>query len=79
MNDKIFEFAKTKDALGELSAGLVELENLLKIKQSALAADRQKFDNEIKQKDQQIAKLTEAAQKALVKIENIGKYIEEVL
>ena len=79
MNDKIFEFAKTKDALGELSAGLVELENLLKIKQSALAADRQKFDNEIKQKDQQIAKLTEATQKALVKIENIGKYIEEVL
>ena len=79
MEEKIFDFAKTKDALGELSAGLIELESVLKIKQNQLAAEKQKYAEDTALKKQKIAALTKAAEETMIKIENINKYIEEML
>lgn len=79
MEDKIFDFAKTRDALGELSAGLIELESTLKVKQNRLTAEKQKSAAEAELKEQKIAALTQAAKDAMTKIENINKRIEEML
>lgn len=79
MEDKIFDFAKTRDALGELSADLIEMESALKVKQNRLIADKQKKLDEINEKNQKIAELTKACEEALMQIENINNCIEEVL
>lgn len=79
MEDKIFDFAKTKDALGELSAGLIELDSILKIKQNQIAAEKQKYAEDAALKEQKITALSKAAEDAMTKIENINKYIEEML
>ncbi len=79
MEDKNFDFAATKDALGQLSADLIEIESALKIKQTALNKEKLALKNELELKEHKIAELTSAAQNALNKIETIGKYIEEAL
>lgn len=79
MENKIFDFAKTKDALGELSADLIEFESALKIKQNTLLQDKKQNDETLKQKDLKISELTKVAEDILAKIENINKYIEEAL
>lgn len=79
MEDKIFDFAKTRDALGQLSADLIDLEATIKIKRTTLEAEKQNFSNQLQDKEQKIAKLGQAAQEALTKIENINHYIAEVL
>lgn len=79
MEDKIFDFAKTRDALSELSADLIELEAALKIKHNSLAADKQKSASELQEKTQKLAVLTKTAEEALTKIDAINQYIDEVL
>ncbi len=79
MEDKIFEFAATKDALGQLSADLIEIESALKVKKTTLSKEKESMRDDLLLKEQKIAELTAAAQGALDKIETIGKYIEEAL
>ena len=79
MEDKIFDFAKTRDALGQLSADLAGLEAAIKIKQSALSSEKQNLANQLQDKEQKIASLNKAAEDALVKLENINQYIGKVL
>lgn len=79
MEDKIFDFAKTKDALGELSADLLAFESALKAKQNLLDADKKQNAALLQQKEQKIATLAKTVEETLVKIENINKCIEEAL
>ena len=79
MSDKNFDFNNTRDALGELSADLVELEASLKIKRNQLSDDKNKYFETIEQKESVIRNLTEISRNTLAKIENITDFIDEVL
>ena len=79
MEDKIFDFAKTRDALGQLSTSLIELESSIKIRNSQLVAEKEKNKTVLAEKEQKITELKNITQIALNKIENINNYIDEVL
>ena len=79
MEDKIFDFAKTCDALGQLSTSLIELESSVKIKNSQLTAEKKKSASILAEKELKITELKNITQVALNKIENINSYIDEVL
>lgn len=79
MEDKIFDFAKTRDALDQLSADLAGLEAAIKIKQSSISSEKQNLANQLQNKEQKIANLSKAAEDALTKLENINQYIGKVL
>ena len=71
MTDKNFDFNKTRDALSQLSTDLIELESIIKIKQSQIEANNQKTSDLLAEKEQTISQLTKVSQSALEKIENI--------
>ncbi|MCQ2741444.1 MAG: hypothetical protein MJ210_04955 [Alphaproteobacteria bacterium] len=79
MEDKIFDFVTTKDALSQLSADLIELETSLQTKQSSLAKDKEKSAALLAEKEQKISSLTLTIQNTLTNIEQMNHYIEEVL
>lgn len=79
MESKNFNFSKTRDALSQLSADIIELESLVAAKKSSLKSEKQNLLNELAAKEQKIAGLRTAAEDALTKIENINHYIEEAL
>ena len=79
MNNKNFDFNKTRDALSQLSTDLIELESIIKIKHSQLDENNKKTSDMLAQKEQTIADLTRVSQDAIVKIENITDFINEVL
>ena len=79
MEDKIFDFAKTCDALGQLSTSLIELESSIKVRNSQLVAEKEKNKTVLAEKELKITELKNSTQIALNKIENINNYIDEVL
>lgn len=79
MDDKIFDFAKTKDALSQLSADLIELDTAIKTKQTLLEKQKKDALQQISDKEIKIADLGESLQRALDKIDQINRYIEEAL
>lgn len=79
MEDKIFDFIETRDALSQLSADLIEFEALIKIKQTNTNIEKQKNKDELRLKEEKIVKLSSTVENALKKIENINQYIDGVL
>lgn len=79
MSDKIFDFNKTKDALGQLSTDLIELETIIKIKRCEIEQKNKNCSEMLNKKEKIIADLTQASKDALTKIENITDFIDEVL
>lgn len=79
MDDKIFDFDKTRNALSQMSTDLLELETTIKIKSSEIESRKMDAIDNIKEKEQKIAELTKATQDALEKIDSINNYISEVL
>lgn len=79
MENKIFDFANTRDALSQLSANLIELSSALKAKQAQLDADKTKSEQLKQAQELKIADLTNSLQGAISKIEQINQYIEEAL
>ncbi len=79
MDDKIFDFAKTKDALSQLSADLIELSSAVKIKQTKLTANQQQAEKTIQNLELKIAELDKSLQSAIAEIDLINNYIEEAL
>lgn len=79
MDDKIFDFDKTRNALSQMSTDLLELETTIKIKSSEIESRKMEAIDNIKEKEQKIAELTKATQDALEKIDSINNYISEVL
>ena len=79
MEDKIFEFAATKDALGQLSSDLVDLEALIKIKQESLQDAEQKISFTLQEKDRKIESLLNVTKNAIADIDNINQSIEGLL
>ena len=79
MTDKNFDFNKTRDALSQLSTDLIELESIIKRKQSQIEANNQKTSDLLAEKEQTISQLTKVSQSALEKIENITDFIDGVL
>lgn len=79
MSNDFFDFAQTKDALSQLSADLIGLESLVKIKKEELDSARQEVVDFTSAKEQQISSLCIAVDNALNKIENIENYINGVL
>lgn len=79
MEDKIFNFTETRDALGQLSADLVELESLIKTKQKCLKTEQKKLLDKLASEEEKTTLLRQATEKTLAKIENINQYIEKAL
>ena len=79
MDDKIFDFDKTRNALSQMSTDLLELETTIRIKSSEVKRRKMDAIDNIKEKEQKIAELTKATQDALEKIDSINNYISEVL
>lgn len=79
MPNKNFDFNKTRDALSQLSADLIELETAIKIKNNQIKEHNTKNLNELAEKNKIIAELTKASEDALTKIENITDFIDGVL
>jgi len=79
MDDKIFDFDKTRNALSQMSTDLLELETTIRIKSSEVESRKMDAIDNIKEKEQKIAELTKATQDALEKIDSINNYISEVL
>ncbi len=79
MEDKIFDFIETRDALSQLSADLIEFEAMIKIKQTNTNIEKQKNKDELRLKEEKIVKLSSTVENALKKIENINQYIDGVL
>lgn len=79
MDDKIFDFDKTRNALSQMSTDLLELETTIRIKSSEIESRKMEAIDNIKEKEQKIAELTKATQNALEKIDSINNYISEVL
>ena len=79
MDDKIFDFDKTRNALSQMSTDLLELETTIKIKSSEIESRKMEAIDNIKEKEQKIAELTKATQDALEKIDSLNNYISEVL
>lgn len=79
MDDKNFDFNKTRDALSQLSTDLIELESVIKIKHSQIKERNKENDDILAKKEQIITNLTRVSQDALIKIERISNFIDEVL
>ena len=79
MENNFFDFAKTKDALSQLSADIVELENTLSHKKDELEKNNDKNKALIAEKEKINSDLRNVSQNALKEIEEINKYISEVL
>ena len=76
---KIFDFAQTRDALGELSTDLIALETAVKLKQAALIKDKEALSARLQAKEAALASLSNTVQNALEDIDTINARIEEVL
>lgn len=76
---KIFDFAQTRDALGELSTDLIALETAVKLKQAALTKDKETLSTRLQAKEAALASLSNTVQNALEDIDTINAHIEEVL
>lgn len=79
MNNKNFDFNKTRDALSQLSTDLIELESIIKIKNSQIKENNEKNSNLLAEKEQKIAELAKISQDAITKIDNITDFIDGVL
>ena len=79
MENNFFDFVKTKDALSQLSADIVELENNLVCKKDEFEKNNNANKALIEEKESIIANLRVVTQKALNEVESINKYISEVL
>lgn len=79
MEEKFFDFAKTKEALSQMSADLALLNAALAAKQEALTLER-KNARELHLSDtKQITALKENAASAVSLIDSINAYINGVL
>lgn len=76
---QIFDFAQTKDALGELSADLITLETAVKLKQTILSKEKDSLAENLRAKEAALATLKETVQNALADIDVINTHIEEAL
>ncbi len=79
MDNKNFDFNKTRDALSQLSTDLIELESVIKIKSSQIKENNEKNSNLLAEKEQKIVELTKISQDAITKIDNITDFIDGVL
>ena len=79
MEEKIFDFAATKDALGQLSSDLIDLEAAIKIKQEELQKTRQDTASTLQGKEEKIESLLKVAQDAIADIDSINHSIEGML
>ena len=79
MNNQNFDFNSTREALGELSKNLIELESCVKIKLNEISNNSKNTSDLLKQKDEVIANLAKASENALAKIDNITDFIDKVL
>ena len=79
MEDKNFDFAATKDALGQLSSDLVDLEASVKIKQKSLQNAREEMSTSLQEKEQKIESLLDVTKNAIADIDKINQFIEGML
>lgn len=74
-----FDFAQTKDALGELSKDIIALETAIKLKQADLDKEKESFKEMLRSKESALESLKTSVQNALEDIDSINSRIEEVL
>lgn len=79
MENHFFDFAKTRDALGQLSADIIELENILVYKKDEIEKNNEANKKNMASQEKIIATLRNTTQKALDEVESINNYISGVL
>lgn len=79
MGENFFDFAKTRDALSQMTTDLAVLESVLKEKAKNDESVRKDMENDLAEKEKQIEEMKKSIQKAADKIDNITKYIDGVL
>lgn len=79
MTDKIFEFAKTNEALGKLSETIIRLDAALKNKKQQTAGDRQELQAQLQNKEKQLDGLRAASANVLENIDSIIGCLDNVL
>ena len=79
MEDKIFDFAATKDILGQLSSDLINLEASIKMKQKSLQDAKESVSLALQEKEQKIESLLDVTRNAIANIDGINQSIEGML
>ncbi len=79
MEDNFFDFAKTKEALSQLSADLAALNTTVVQMGDKIADERNQTKVQIKDYEDKIASMKDKTLKACDTIDAISKYIDGVL
>ena len=79
MNNQVFDFNNTREALSQFSMDVLELESCVKTKLKEISQSSKDTSALIIQKDEIINNLAKASQEALAKIDNITNFIDKVL
>ncbi len=79
MTDNIFEFAKTNQALGDLSETIIRLDVALKSKKQQVETQIQEQENRLQDKQKQIEALRDTSANILQNIDAIINNLDNIL
>lgn len=79
MGEDFFNFAKTRDALSQMTTDLAVLESALKEQARNNEETCNNMQNDLSAKEEQLKEMKTAIQKAVNKIDTVTKYIDGVL
>lgn len=79
MGENFFDFAKTRDALSQMTVDLAVLESALKQKAESDNVAHKGMEKDLAQKEERINEMKKSIQNAADKIDAITKYIDGVL
>lgn len=79
MTDNIFEFAKTNQALGNLSETIIRLDAALKSKQQQISGSRQEQKSLLEKREAQLENLRATSADVLENIDSLINSLDNVL
>ena len=79
MGEDFFNFAKTRDALSQMTTDLAVLESALKEQARNNEETCNNMQNDLSAKEEQLKEMKTAIQKAVSKIDTVTQYIDGVL
>lgn len=79
MGEDFFNFAKTRDALSQMTTDLAVLESALKEQARNNEETCNNMQNDLSAKEEQLKEMKTAIQKAVNKIDTVTQYIDGVL
>ena len=79
MGEDFFNFAKTRDALSQMTTDLAVLESALKEQARNNEETCNNMQNDLSAKEEQLKEMKTAIQKAVNKIDTVTQYIDGVM